>query len=236
MNSAEYQVEANQASDHHNRRRLGDEVFGDLDTSSHVSRSSSAMGYAVPQQQTPSPDPLGPLHAGWGERRTPEGRIYFVDCKSSLEHISWHKRKCVTSTSCRLRDNAQSCKDNAGRFILKNAWRPCGRLAESTVYKMINSAPKEPTSHLDGVAQFVDGGDIFDSQAPNEVVKVSSHRKGFGSPINEKDDPVLHRLVLASHGRSLSKFTNFSRLMRAAKKMNSGTLIIFDQYSPLRLF
>jgi len=104
---------------------------------------------------------------------------------------------------------------------------------------MIYSATKESISHptdLDGVAQFVGGGDIFDSQVPKEVIKESSHRKGFGGPINEKDGPVLHRPVLASHGRNLYDFANFSQLMRAAKNMNSGTLIIFDQYSPLTLF
>jgi len=83
----------------------------------------------------------------------------------------------------------------------------------------------EATSHLTGlggVAQFVEGGDIFDPQEPNEVIKVSSHRKGFGPAINENDDPVLHRVVLASHGRKLYEFVTFSQLMRAAKNMNSG--------------
>jgi len=126
-----------------------------------------------------------------------------------------------------------------GLPLLKDAWRACTRLAESTVYRMIYSATKELTCHLtdlDGVAQFVDGGDISDPQVPNEVIKPSSHRKGFGRPTNEGDDPVLHRLVLASHGRNLYEFANFSQLMRAAKKMNSGTLSGFDQHSPLTLF
>jgi len=104
---------------------------------------------------------------------------------------------------------------------------------------MIYSATKELISHLTdwgGVAQFVDGGDIFDSQVPNEVTKESSHRKGFGRPINEKDGPVLYRPILTSHGRNLYEFTNFSQLMRAAKKMNSGTLSRFDQHAPLTLF
>ena len=120
--------------------------------------------------------------------------------------------------------------DRARTFILKNAWRACARLAESTVYKMIYSATDESTSdltNLDGVAKFVDGGDIYDPQQPNEMIKVSSHRKGFGGAINEDDDPVLHRLVLASRGRKLYEFTTFSQLMRAAKKMSSGTHGIF---------
>ena len=44
---------------------------------------------------------------------------------------------------------------------------------------------------------------------PNGMVKMSSHRKGFGRPINENDDPVLHRLVLSSHGRKLNEFVTF---------------------------
>jgi len=124
-------------------------------------------------------------------------------------------------------------------FILKNAWRACARLAESTVYKMLCSATKESGSHLsdlDGVAQFVEGGDIFDPRQPKEVIKVSSHRIGFGKPINKEDDPVLHRLVLASHGRKLYEFVTFSQLMRGAKKMNGGTGNTSVQCSFLTLY
>lgn len=91
VNNVEQQAEATQARDHHNRRQLVDEAFGDPDTSAQVSRSSSAMGQATPPQPPPSSDPLGPLPAGWEERRTPEGRVYFVDRKSSLGHMSCHK-------------------------------------------------------------------------------------------------------------------------------------------------
>ena len=133
----------------------------------------------------------------------------------------------------------QSGKGKPRSFILKNAWRACARLAESTVYKMLWSASNDSTSHLtdlDGVAQFVEGGDMFDPQLPNEMIKVSSHRKGFGKPVNEADDPVLHRLVLASHGRKLYEFATFSQLMRGAKKMNSGMPIILVERSPLTIF
>lgn len=92
VNNVEHQAEANQARDHHNRRQLVDEALGDPDSSAHVSRSSSAMSHAAPPPPTPSSDPLGPLPAGWEERRTPEGRIYFVDRESGLEHMSRHKR------------------------------------------------------------------------------------------------------------------------------------------------
>ena len=90
------------------------------------------------------------------------------------------------------------------------------------IYNASNQSTSDLTS-LDGVAEFVEGGDIFDPQQPNEIIKVSSHRKGFGKPINKDDDPVLHRLVLASHGRKLYEFKTFPQLMRAAKRMNKGT-------------
>jgi len=130
-------------------------------------------------------------------------------------------------------------EDKSKSFILKNAWRACARLAESTVYKMLRSATEGPTSHLsdlDGVAQFVEGGDVIDPQQLNEVIKVSSHRRGFGELVNTNDDPVLHRLVLASYGRKLDKFETFSELMRGAKKMSSGTMTRFFQGSMLRIF
>jgi hypothetical protein len=130
-------------------------------------------------------------------------------------------------------------EDKAESFILKNAWRACARLAESTVYKMLFSVTEESTSHLpdlDGVAKFVSGGDVVDPQLPNEVVKVSSHREGFGKPVNKDDDPVLHRLVLASRGRKLYEFTTFSQLMCAAKQMSSGTTSKFILCSMLTHF
>ena len=135
-------------------------------------------------------------------------------------------------------DAEESGKGSAKTFILKNAWRACARLAESTVYKMLYSATTESTSsltNLDGVARFVEGGDIYDPQQPNDVVKVSSHRKGFGKPVDENDDPVLHRLVLASHGRMLYEFETFAQLMRAAMKMNSGTYSKVSLCFPLTL-
>ena len=95
VNNVEQQAETTQARDHHNRRQLVDEALGDPDSSAQISRSSSSMGQVAPPQQPPSSDPLGPLPAGWEERRTPEGRVYFVDRRSSLEHMAWYKRKCV---------------------------------------------------------------------------------------------------------------------------------------------
>ena len=37
----------------------------------------------------------------------------------------------------------------------------------------------------------------------NEMIKISSHRTVFGQPVNEADDPVLHRLVLARQSQAV---------------------------------
>ena len=124
-------------------------------------------------------------------------------------------------------DAEQSGEGKARSFIPKNAWRTCTRLAEVAVYKMLCAAAKKPTSHLtklDGVAQFVEGGDVFDPLQPNEVTRASNHREGFGKLVKKDDDPALQRLVLASHGRKLYEVATFSPPMFGAKKINSGTL------------
>ena len=186
-----------------------------------------------------------PLHSLGSWTKYPEFRVtvgestYITQGLPLWQSTSLIGRGTFVWVVVRAADAKPSGKDKAKTFILKNAWRACARLAESTVYKMLNSETKESTSHLtdlDGIAQFVQGGDMYDPQHPNDVIKMSSHRKGFGKPINENDDPVLHRLVLASHGRKLYEFATFSELMRAAKKMNSGTLNRFDQRASLTLF
>jgi len=93
VNNVEQQAEATQARDHHNRRQLVDEALGEGESSAQVSRSSSAMGQISAPPPAASSDPLGPLPAGWEERRTPEGRVYFVDRKSSFECLSLPKGK-----------------------------------------------------------------------------------------------------------------------------------------------
>ena len=180
-----------------------------------------------------------PLHAlgSWGHfpefRVTVGGSTYITQGPPLWQSTSLVGRGTFVWVAVLEGDSEESGKSSGKTFILKNAWRAYARLPESTVYKMIYSTTQEPTPHmtnLEGVAQFVDGGDIFDPQQPNEMIKVSSHRKGFGKPINENDDPVLHRLVLASRGSKLNEFVTFSQLMRAAKKMNSGMLNIFVQH------
>ena len=174
-----------------------------------------------------------PLHSLGSWEQFPEFRVtigastYITQGLPLWQSASLVGRGTFVWVVVRETDVNESDKGKVKTFILKNAWRACARLAESSVYKMIYSSTTESTlnlTDLDGVARFVDGGDIFDPQEPNEVIKMSSHRRGFGRPINENDDPVLHRLVLSSHGRKLNEFVSFSQLMRAAKNMNKGTL------------
>ena len=188
---------------------------------------------------------VAPLHSLGSWKKYPESRVMVGESTYITQGLPlWQSTSLIGRGTfgwvvVLAADAKPSGKDKAKTFILKNAWRACARLAESTVYKMLNSETKQSTSHLtdlDGIAQFVQGGDMYDPRHPNDVIKMSSHRKGFGNPINENDDPVLHRLVLASHGRKLNEFVTFSELMRAAKKMNSGTRIIFDHHPSLRLF
>ena len=52
-------------------------------------------------------------------------------------------------------DARESGNGSVKTFILKTAWRPCARLAESTIHEMIYSGMTESTSYLtnlDGVA------------------------------------------------------------------------------------
>ena len=76
VNTTEQAAEQNIARDRHNQRALVDDMLTDTASpaqDTNVNRQSSA---APPPA---SSDPLGSLPAGWEERRTPEGRVYFVD-------------------------------------------------------------------------------------------------------------------------------------------------------------
>ena len=185
-----------------------------------------------------------PLHSLGGWKQFPEFRVTVIEPTYITQGLPlWQSTSLVGHGTfvwvvVRATDAKQSGKDEDKTFILKNAWRACARLAESTIYNMLYSATNESTSHLtdlDGIAQFVDSSDIYGPRCPNDVIKMSSRHKGSGRPINENDDPVPHRVVLASHGRKLYEFTTFSELMRGAKKMNSGTRRRFDRRFPLTL-
>ena len=84
VNNIDQQADASQAREYHNPHQLVDEALGDGEPSTQVSQSASAIGHGAAQQQVAGSDPLGTLPAGWEERRTPFGRVYFIHSKSSL--------------------------------------------------------------------------------------------------------------------------------------------------------
>ncbi|PVF96727.1 putative ubiquitin-protein ligase [Serendipita vermifera] len=81
VNNTEQVTEQNMARDRHNQRTLVDDMLGSnaSTTDSTVNRQQSTVATPTATPAAATTDPLGPLPAGWEERRTPEGRVYFVD-------------------------------------------------------------------------------------------------------------------------------------------------------------
>jgi len=98
-----------------------------------------------------------PLHALGGSEHFLEflimvgGSIYITQGLPLWQSTSLVGRGTFVWVAVLEGDAEQFGKDSAKTFILNYAWRACARLAESTVYKMIYNATKEPTSHLTGL-------------------------------------------------------------------------------------
>ena len=124
-------------------------------------------------------------------------------------------------------------------LILKNAWRASGRLPESTLYAIINKLPADDSRFtLRCVAEFVDGGDVMveeEPQGPQHLsssnhgerqrvaMHVSSHRSFVVDAKLNSHDPVLHRVVLATRGRSMVSYTSLIELLSAGECAAEGT-------------
>ena len=130
----------------------------------------------------------------------------------------------------------------ADRLILKNAWRASGRLPESTLYEIINKLQADaemPSLHC--VAKWVDGGDVMVEEEAHEdnpaasskgkskittqqvAMRVSNHRKFVKDAESNPHNPTLHRVVLASRGRSMVTYTSLVELLNAAACAAEGT-------------
>ena len=125
-------------------------------------------------------------------------------------------------------------------LVLKNAWRAYGRLPESTLYGMINKLQEgDNMPSLRCVAEFVDGGDVMvegdilqdpaigseiTGDAVNQQVpmRVSSHRKFVEGAESNPHNPALHRVVLATRGKSMASYTSFVELLSAAECAAEG--------------
>ena len=124
-------------------------------------------------------------------------------------------------------------------LILKNAWRASGRLPESTLYAIVNKLPADNSMFsLRCVAEFVDGGDVMveeDFQQPHHLsssklgdrqrvsMHVSSHRRFVVDAKLNPHDPVLHRVILATRGRSLVSYASLVELLSAGECAAEGT-------------
>ena len=133
-------------------------------------------------------------------------------------------------------------------LILKNAWRASGRLPESTLYAIINKLQaSDDMLTLRCVAGFVDGGDVTienriqESGAPSSskgtgkervAMHVSTHREFVGDAELNPHNPVLHRVILSTRGRSLVSYTSLVELLSAAECAAEGTrTILCQQYT-----
>ena len=94
------------------------------------------------------------------------------------------------------------------------------------------------------VAEFVDGGDVeieedgrdarpvspsMGIEAQRVTTRVSTHRK-FVDDAQLSHDPILHRLVLATRGRSVVSYTSLVQLLSAAECAAEGTSATLCQY------
>ena len=131
------------------------------------------------------------------------------------------------------------------RLVLKNAWRASGRLPESTLYGIINKLQeRDDMPTLRCVAEFVDGGDVMigegdlqdipttSSDVKGDVVnqqvamRVSSHRRFVEDAESNPHNPTLHRVVLATCGKSMVSYTSFRELLSAAECAAEGVRAI----------
>ncbi len=131
-------------------------------------------------------------------------------------------------------------------LVLKNAWRASGRLPESTLYGIINKLQAgDNVPSLRCVAEFVDGGDIMIGEdvlrdipttsdikggAVNQRVamRVSSHRGFVVDADSNPHNPTLHRVVLATSGKSMVSYTSLIELLSAADCAAEGMRAILQ--------
>ena len=96
--------------------------------------------------------------------------------------------------------------------ILKNAWREDGRLKESELYGLMRKSGG-PFVSPPSLAEFVVGGDV--PLHNGMAVTIGGHRAQFGSKVIG-NGATVHRLILASRGKSLASYTKLKHLLKAA--------------------
>ena len=167
----------------------------------------------------------------------PEGSLGSAQYPSYLVKLSgetWYKTEGVPlwqSTSLIGRGTlvfrAREHNDPNGVCrILKNAWRGDERLKESELYQLMQNG-EEPLKSMKSLAKWIVGGDItLENGAP---VTISGHREQFKLDVIG-NGATLHRLVLASHGKSLASYTSFKQLLRAAGAILHGMKFVMAPF------
>jgi len=112
----------------------------------------------------------------------------------------------------------EHCEPNGPLGILKNAWREDGRLKESELYELMQT-PGGAFQAPPSLAEWVAGGDV--PLHSGQAVTIQGHRAQFGSNVIG-NGATLHRLVLASRGKSLGSYTKLKQLLRAAWAIVAG--------------
>jgi len=138
--------------------------------------------------------------------------------------------------------------DPCESLVLKTTWRASGRLPESTLYEIINKLKEgDNMPTLRCVAEFVDGGDVMIGEDAQQdipttssdikggivnqqvAMRVSSHRGFVEDAESNPHNPTLHRVVLATRGKSMVSYTSFAELLTAAECAAEGMRAVFPQ-------
>ena len=133
-------------------------------------------------------------------------------------------------------------------LVLKNAWRASGRLPESTLYGIIDKLQeRDEIPTLRCVAEFVDGGDVMIGEENQQdiptnssdikegvvnqqvAMRVSSHRGFVEDAESNPHNPTLHRVVLATRGKSMVAYKSFTDLLNAAASAAEGMWAVLPQ-------
>ena len=114
-------------------------------------------------------------------------------------------------------------RPDAPLLILKSSWRKIGRFPEAELYKILSQP--SPLAPLDGIADFVTGQDVKRSKDDAEPISAATHRNGFGKLPKADHNVVLHRLILATKGKSMTAYVVFDELLLAGKGVLRGQWI-----------
>jgi hypothetical protein len=163
----------------------------------------------------------------------PEGFLGSIQHPSYLVKVSeeiWYRTEGVPlwqSTSLLGRGtlvfNARELDEPNGPLqVLKNAWREDGRLQESELYDLMQKSDG-PLKSPKGLAKFIIGGDVRTDSG--SAVTIEGHRARFGSTVIG-NGATLHRLVLASHGKSLASYAPLKQLLKAAWAIVIGMKVL----------